>query len=192
MWTTTRLVKKGDCLVEIDPADFQVALAQAKANLAKDKATQIDKQTQDEKRAQDLFGKGAISHAGSRYQHCKTRRRAKADVQADKAAVEQAELNLSYTKILAPDDGRVTKKAVEPGNYVQVGQDCICARNARVLDDGEFQGNAIAQYAAGTAGDNFSVMPIRATSCADMWIVFKPAAERRSVCCRRKMPPATM
>ena len=36
-----QLVKKGDVLVEIDPRDFQVALAQAKANLAKDKATQI-------------------------------------------------------------------------------------------------------------------------------------------------------
>ena len=34
-----QLVKKGDVLVEIDPRDFQIALAQAKANLAKDKAT---------------------------------------------------------------------------------------------------------------------------------------------------------
>src|SRR6266404_1692670 len=40
-----------------------------------------------------------------------------------KAAIQQAELNLSYTKIFAPEDGRVTKKAVEPGDYVQVGQD---------------------------------------------------------------------
>src|ERR1700719_818163 len=37
-----QLVKKGDVLVEIDPRDFQVALAQAEANLAKDKATEIE------------------------------------------------------------------------------------------------------------------------------------------------------
>ena len=43
-------------------------------------------------------------------------------MQTDNAAIQQAELNLSYTKIFAPEDGRVTKKAVEPGDYVQVGQ----------------------------------------------------------------------
>jgi membrane fusion protein (multidrug efflux system) len=38
------------------------------------------------------------------------------------AAVQQAELNLSYTKIYAPEAGRITRKSVEPGAYVQVGQ----------------------------------------------------------------------
>ena len=37
-------------------------------------------------------------------------------------AVQSAQLDLSYTKIFAPCDGRVTRKAVEPGNYVQIGQ----------------------------------------------------------------------
>src|SRR4029077_2777868 len=55
-----QLVKKGDVLVEIDPRDFQVALAQAKANLAKDKATQIQGDL-NEKRALDLFAKKVIS-----------------------------------------------------------------------------------------------------------------------------------
>ncbi|HEY2625605.1 MAG TPA: biotin/lipoyl-binding protein, partial [Candidatus Udaeobacter sp.] len=53
-------VKKGDVLVEIDPGDFQVALAQAKANLAKDKATLVQANT-NEKRAQDLFAKKVMS-----------------------------------------------------------------------------------------------------------------------------------
>jgi len=39
-----------------------------------------------------------------------------------KAAVRQAELDLSYTKIYAPEAGRITRKTVEPGAYVQVGQ----------------------------------------------------------------------
>jgi membrane fusion protein (multidrug efflux system) len=47
---------------------------------------------------------------------------AAADVEQAKAAVEQAELNLSYTKIYAPEDGTVTKKAIEEGAFVQVGQ----------------------------------------------------------------------
>ncbi|HJQ25510.1 MAG TPA: HlyD family secretion protein [Blastocatellia bacterium] len=47
---------------------------------------------------------------------------ASADIEQAKAAVEQAELNLSYTKIYAPEDGMVTKKAVEEGMFVQVGQ----------------------------------------------------------------------
>jgi membrane fusion protein, multidrug efflux system len=47
---------------------------------------------------------------------------ATADVEQAKAAVDQAELNLSYTKVYAPEDGTVTKKAVEEGGFVQVGQ----------------------------------------------------------------------
>ena len=47
---------------------------------------------------------------------------ATADVEQAKAAADQAELNLSYTKIYAPEDGTVTRKAVEEGTFVQVGQ----------------------------------------------------------------------
>jgi membrane fusion protein (multidrug efflux system) len=114
-------VKKGDLLVEIDPADAEAALAQAKAKLGHDQAAQL-KADQDLKRQQDLFGKGAISpqDRDSAIQNAAT---TKADVQTDKAAIQQAELNLNYTKIFSPEDGRVTKKAVEPGDYVQVGQD---------------------------------------------------------------------
>jgi membrane fusion protein, multidrug efflux system len=115
-----QLVKKGDVLVEIDPGDFQVALAQAKANLAKDKATLVQAKT-NEKRAQDLFAKKVIS-TQERDTNVATSDSSKAAVEADEAAVEQAELNLSYAKIKAPIDGYVTKKAVTTGDYVQVGQ----------------------------------------------------------------------
>jgi len=113
-------VKKGDLLVEIDPADAEAALAQAEAKLGHDQAAQL-KADQDLKRQKDLFGKGAISpqDRDTAIQNAAT---TKADVQTDKAAIQQAELNLSYTKIFAPEEGRVTKKAVEPGDYVQVGQ----------------------------------------------------------------------
>jgi membrane fusion protein, multidrug efflux system len=45
-----------------------------------------------------------------------------AQIAQDEAAVRQAELELSYTKLYAPESGRVTRKSVEPGAYVQVGQ----------------------------------------------------------------------
>src|SRR6266480_4954761 len=97
------LVKKGDLLFQIDPRPFEAALAQAKATLAKDKAN-LAKAEADEKRALDLFNRKVISDqerdtavaaAGSN----------RANVQADEAAVKQAELNLGYTKITAPIDG---------------------------------------------------------------------------------------
>jgi membrane fusion protein (multidrug efflux system) len=47
---------------------------------------------------------------------------AKAEIAQLEAAVHQAELDLSYTKIYAPESGRITRKSVEPGAYVEVGQ----------------------------------------------------------------------
>jgi membrane fusion protein (multidrug efflux system) len=97
------VVKKGDLLFQIDPRPFEAALAQAKGTLAKDKANQV-KSDADEKRALDLFKNKVISDqerdtaiaaAGSN----------RANVEADEAAVKQAQLNLGYTKITAPIDG---------------------------------------------------------------------------------------
>ena len=115
-----QLVKTGDVLVEIDPRDFQVALAQAKANLAKDKATKMQAEL-NEKRALDLFNQKVIS-TQERDTNVATADSSRASVQADEAGVEQAELNLGYTKIRAPIDGYVTKEAVAIGDYLQVGQ----------------------------------------------------------------------
>jgi membrane fusion protein, multidrug efflux system len=115
-----QLVKRGDVLVEIDPRDFQVALAQAKANLAKDKATKVQAEL-NEKRALGLFDRKVIS-TQERDTNVATAESSRASVQADEAAVEQTELNLGYTKITAPIDGYVTKEAVAIGDYLQVGQ----------------------------------------------------------------------
>jgi membrane fusion protein, multidrug efflux system len=125
-----QLVKKGDVLVEIDPRDFQVALAQAKANLAKDKATQVQAEL-NEKRALDLFARKVIS-TQERDTNVATAQSSRAAVQADEAAVEQAELNLGYTKITAPIDGYVTKEAVAIGDYLQVGQTLMALVPPRV------------------------------------------------------------
>jgi RND family efflux transporter MFP subunit len=97
------VVKKGDLLFKIDPRPYEAALAQAKGTLAKDKANQV-KADADEKRAQDLFKKKVISDQ-ERDTAIAAAGSSRANVEADQAAVEQAELNLGYTKITAPIDG---------------------------------------------------------------------------------------
>src|SRR5438874_11710476 len=97
------VVKKGDLLFQIDPRPFEAALAQAKGTLAKDKANQA-KADADEKRAMDLFNKKVISDQ-ERDTAIAAAGSSRANVEADAAAVKQAELNLGYTKITAPIDG---------------------------------------------------------------------------------------
>ena len=97
------LVKKGDLLFQIDPRPFEAALAQAKGTLAKDQANQT-KADADEKRARDLFDKKVISDQ-ERDTAIAAAGSSRANVEADQAAVKQAELNLGYTKITAPIDG---------------------------------------------------------------------------------------
>jgi len=97
------IVKKGDLLFRIDPRPFEAALAQTKGNLMKDKAAQ-SKSDADEKRALDLFRKKVISDQ-ERDTATAAAQSSRANVEADEAAVETAELNLGYTKIIAPIDG---------------------------------------------------------------------------------------
>ena len=97
------VVKKGDLLFQIDPRPFEAALAQARGTLAKDKANQV-KADADEKRAMDLFNKKVISDQ-ERDTATAAADSTRANVEADEAAVKQAEINLGYTKITAPLDG---------------------------------------------------------------------------------------
>jgi RND family efflux transporter MFP subunit len=99
------VVKKGDLLFQIDPRPFEAALAQAKGTLAKDQATHV-KADADEKRAIDLFKKKVISDQ-ERDTAVAAADSTTANVDADEAAVKQAEINLGYTKITAPIDGVV-------------------------------------------------------------------------------------
>lgn len=98
-----RVVKKGDLLFQIDPRPFEAAAAQARGALARDKANQM-KADADEKRALDLFKKKVISDQ-ERDTAIAAAGSSKANVEADEAAVQQAELNLGYTKVTAPIDG---------------------------------------------------------------------------------------
>ena len=109
-------VNKGDLLFQIDPRPFEAALAQAKGTLAKDKAN-LTKAEADEKRAVDLFNKKVISDQ-ERDTAIAAAGSSRANVEADEAAVKQAELNLGYTKIASPIDGVAAIATAQVGDLV--------------------------------------------------------------------------
>ena len=110
------LVKKGDPLFLIDPAPFQNALAQAKAQLAKDSAN-LQSAQNDEKRYTALYAQNAISQQ-QRDQAVAAAQADAATVEADKAAVNIADENLGYTRITSPIDGKTGPIMIQPGNVI--------------------------------------------------------------------------
>jgi len=110
------IVKKGDLLFQIDSRPYEAALAQAKGTLAKDKANQV-KADADEKRAMDLFNKKVISDQ-ERDTAIAAAQAGRANIQADEAAVMQAELNLGYTRIISPIDGVTAIATAQVGDLV--------------------------------------------------------------------------
>jgi RND family efflux transporter MFP subunit len=115
-YTEGGIVKKGDLLFQIDSRPYEAALAQAKGTLAKDKANQV-KADADEKRAQDLFKKKVISDS-ERDTAIAAAGSSRANVEADEAAVKQAELNLGYTRIISPIDGVAAIATAQVGDLV--------------------------------------------------------------------------
>src|ERR1700680_468106 len=108
--------KKGDLLFQIDPRPFEAALAQANGTLAKDQANSV-KADADQKRAMDLFNKKVISDQ-ERDTAIAAAGSSRANVEADAAAVNQAELNLGYTKIASPIDGVAAISTAQVGDLV--------------------------------------------------------------------------
>ena len=113
-------VKRGDLLVELDPRDYEARLAQANANLEAGKV-EAARARIDAKRYENIALEQAVSKQ-ERDNAVAKERTAIAQVAQLEATVKQAQLDLSYTKIDAPESGRITRKNVEPGAYVQVGQ----------------------------------------------------------------------
>ncbi|HEY3912330.1 MAG TPA: MdtA/MuxA family multidrug efflux RND transporter periplasmic adaptor subunit [Stellaceae bacterium] len=112
-------VKKGDLIAEIDPRPYQATLAQANGNLARDQALLKGAQV-DLTRYQGLAAQNAVPHQTLDTQVALVAQD-EGTVEADKAAVKSAEVNLQYTRILSPIDGRVGLRQVDHGNYVTPG-----------------------------------------------------------------------
>jgi membrane fusion protein, multidrug efflux system len=117
LFTEGQPVKKGDVLAKIDPRLFQASLDQAKAKKAQDEATLAGNQ-KDLARSQALSTKGFDTQQNLDQLTAKVAA-AQALVQADDAAIETAQTNLEYTNIVAPSDGRMGVRLVDPGNNVR-------------------------------------------------------------------------
>jgi multidrug efflux system membrane fusion protein len=114
-------VKQGDLLFMIDPRPFEAALRQAQANLAKDRA-QARQAAVDARRYSTLMKQNVASR--QQYDQAEASAAAlAATVQADEAAVQTAKLNLEYTQIRAPIDGRTGDLLVHAGNLVKPDAD---------------------------------------------------------------------
>jgi multidrug resistance efflux pump len=116
-------VKAGDLLFEIDPTDYKTALASAKAAVANLEANRLQKQ-QDLDRETDLYKRNVDSK--QLFQNSQNAyAAAEAELNSARANLEQAELNLSYTKVYAPVDGYLTNVNTSPGAYVHVGDQLL-------------------------------------------------------------------
>ncbi|WP_245654086.1 efflux RND transporter periplasmic adaptor subunit [Novosphingobium rosa] len=116
LFTEGQIVQQGQVIAQVDPRPYRLALASAKATLAKDQATLGTAQL-DLKRYETLAAQDSVARQTLDTQRA-TVAQAQATVAADKAQVGTAELNLQYTSVKAPFTGRIGLKAVSVGTYV--------------------------------------------------------------------------
>lgn len=112
-----QLVQKGEFLVQIDPRPYQVALAQAQGTRARDEALLRNAQV-DLARYQTLLRQDSVSRQQVDTQAALVRQY-QGTLVSDQAAIDAAQLNLTYCHIVSPVTGRVGLRLVDEGNYVQ-------------------------------------------------------------------------
>jgi multidrug efflux system membrane fusion protein len=110
------MVKKGQLLAEIDPAPYQAALLQAQGALRRDEAS-LEQARIDLKRYQTLAGQNSIAGQQVDTQAALVKQD-EGTVLLDKGAVDAAQVNVGWTRIVSPVDGRVGVRLVDPGNLV--------------------------------------------------------------------------
>ena len=113
------LVKKGDVLFEIEPRTYQAAFDQAQGNVLQYEA-RVARLDADLARAEQLLKKGSMS----REEYDRTvgdRGEAVGLLAGYRAAAARAQLDLEYTKVVAPVSGRISRYNVTVGNLVQAG-----------------------------------------------------------------------
>ena len=112
-----QLVKANELLAEIDPRPFQVQLAQAEGQLAKDQAL-LKNAIIDLERYRTLFEQDSIARQQLDTQAALVRQY-EGTIKADQAAVENARLQLTYSRVTAPLSGRIGLRQVDPGNIIR-------------------------------------------------------------------------
>ena len=116
-FTEGQEVKKGQELFTLDPRPFQAALAQAQAVLTRDTAT-ANNAARQRANYEDLYKRQLISRDQYETQTAQSDA-AQATIEADRAAVETARLNLQYTHIMAPIGGRTGSLGVHQGDLIR-------------------------------------------------------------------------
>jgi len=114
-----QLVKEGELLAEIDPRAFQVQLAQAEGQLARDRAL-LENAKLDLERYRTLFKQDSIAKQQVDTQQSLVRQYDGA-LAVDKSQVDNAKLQLTYSRITAQISGRIGLRQVDPGNIVHSG-----------------------------------------------------------------------
>ena len=114
-----QLVKEGELLAEIDPRAFQVQLAQAEGQLARDRAL-LENAKLDLERYRTLFKQDSIAKQQVDTQQSLVRQYDGA-IAVDRSQVDNAKLQLAYSRITAPISGRIGLRQVDAGNIVRSG-----------------------------------------------------------------------
>ncbi|HDG9774931.1 TPA: efflux RND transporter periplasmic adaptor subunit [Raoultella planticola] len=118
-YTDGQEVKKGEVLFTIDDRTYRSALEQAQATLARAK-TQASLARSEASRTDKLINTNVVSREEWE-QRRSAATQAQADIQAAQAAVDAAQLNLDFTKVTAPIDGRASRALITSGNLVTAG-----------------------------------------------------------------------
>jgi membrane fusion protein (multidrug efflux system) len=129
-FTEGSFVRKGELLYQIDPLPLEAALANAKAQLATAQA-RLEKTNTDVNRLTPLAKQQAVSQQ-ELDNALSARDAARAQVDAQKAAVDKATLDLGYTRITAPLDGLVGTTEVKAGNLVGRGESTLLTTVSQV------------------------------------------------------------
>ncbi|HCQ8238799.1 TPA: efflux RND transporter periplasmic adaptor subunit, partial [Klebsiella michiganensis] len=112
-------VKKGEVLFTIDDRTYRAALEQAQATLARAK-TQASLARSEANRTDKLVNTNLVSREEWEQRRAAATQ-AQADIRAAQAAVDAAQLNLDFTKVTAPIDGRASRALITSGNLVTAG-----------------------------------------------------------------------
>jgi len=112
-----QIVEQGQLLVQIDPRPYQVQLEQARGQLAHDTAT-LRNDTVNLERDRILYGQNVIARQTLDTQEAAVRQD-QGTLVTDKANVDNAKLQLVYSRITAPISGRIGLRMVDPGNILQ-------------------------------------------------------------------------
>lgn len=118
-YTEGQEVKKGDVLFTIDDRTYRAELARAQADLASAR-TQAQLARSESGRTEKLIGSQAISREVWE-QRRSAATQAQANVLSAQAAVDMARLNLDFTRVTAPIDGRASRALITSGNLVTAG-----------------------------------------------------------------------